>query len=458
MTRYRPIISKAIIYTSLYIFTGGIILSAILLDSVSDSRFPLLRAIIIFFASILLTKYFLYMILSPLYDIKLAYRQRQLRDRIATYRPLVSVMIPAWNEGVGVLATIQSLLESSYTNLEVVVVNDGSTDNTDAIVRTFAKEYEKQQFARTGSKNTAPRLVYYACPQNGGKGNALNTAIRIAQGDILISIDADCIVEKNAVSNFVKHFADPTVMAAVGNVKIGNTKKVIGMVQYLEFLFSFYFKKADSLMNSIYIIGGAAGAFRREVFERVGDYSTTNITEDIELSVRIQDAGMKINYVADAIIYTEGASDLNGLMKQRLRWKRGRFETFLQHRNLFFSLRKRHNKILTCVLLPLALFAEIQLFLEILFLGFLYIYSFATNDFSSFLSGVIIVSSMFFVQMFFDEKKTRRVSFFLLSPIGWVLFYLSTFVEYQALLRSVWGFIRGKEVKWQRWQRTGAMG
>ena len=244
-------------------------------------------------------------------------------------------------------------------------------------------------------------------------------------------------------------------MAAVGNVKIGNTQNLIGTVQYMEFLFSFYFKKADSLMNTIYIIGGAAGAFRREVFDDLGGYNTKNITEDIELSIRIQDAGMRIVYAADAVVYTEGASDLKSLMSQRLRWKRGRFETFYTYMHMFFSIRSRHNKLLTMIIMPLAVFQEIQLFFEFWFLAFLYFYAVQSTDFSSFISGIIVVSSMFVVQMLFDDRKTRKLNFLVLAPIAWLLFYSSTFVETNALIRSIWGSLRKKEVTWQRWQRQG---
>jgi cellulose synthase/poly-beta-1,6-N-acetylglucosamine synthase-like glycosyltransferase len=230
-----------------------------------------------------------------------------------------------------------------------------------------------------------------------------------------------------------------------------------GTIQSLEFLFSFYFKKADSLMNAIYIIGGAAGAFRREVFDKVGTYATHNITEDIDLSIRIQNAGMKIVYAADAIVYTEGATELAALIKQRLRWKSGRFKTFQDYRSLFFSLRRQHNKILTCFILPLAIFGDIQLSLELFFLAFLYIYSFLMQDFSSFISGIVVVSSMFFFQVF-DDARPRTFWFILLFPIGWLLFYVSTWVECVALAKSLWSFYTHREVRWQRWQRTGVAG
>ena len=172
--------------------------------------------------------------------------------------------------------------------------------------------------------------------------------------------------------------------------------------------------------------------------------------------MRIQNAGLKIIYASDALVYTEGASDIKSLMSQRLRWKRGRFETFKQNHNLFFSFKKHHNKLLSWIILPLAYFGELQLSLEIFFLTFLYIYSYMLSDFSSFISGIVVVSTMFFVQMFFDDNKIKNnISFYILLPIGWLLFYVTTYVEFTALIKSVWGLIKKKEIKWQRWERTG---
>ncbi len=202
-------------------------------------------------------------------------------------------------------------------------------------------------------------------------------------------------------------------------------------------------------------MGGAAGAFRREVFDTLGTYNTTNITEDIELSMRIQDAGMRIVYATDAVVYTEGATDLKGLKSQRLRWKRGRFETFYSYMHMFFSLKLRHNKILSFLILPLTIFAELQLLLEIPFVIFLYFYSFVSNDFSSFISGIIVVSSMFFFLMVFDDKNTRRFSFYVLAPVAWCLFYIMTYVEASALLRTIKSLFAGEKISWQRWERKG---
>ncbi len=444
--------SKVIIYSLLYLFTIVIITSTVFISkyTVNNLFFSTIRVFIIMFASTLLIKYTLYMLISPWFGFVMAQRRKQLGN-IADYEPLVSVIIPAWNEEVGLLSTIKTLLESSYRHLQIVVVNDGSTDGSDQMMRCFVKKYVRH----TRDMPNPIQLIYHY-QQNGGKGSALNTGICLAAGDIIMSIDADCIVDRKAICSFVRAFADPTVMAAVGNVKIGNTQTLVGAIQHLEFLFSFYFKKADSLLNTIYIIGGAAGAFRKEVFQQIGLYSSKNITEDIELSVRIQKAGMKIVYVPDAVIHTEGASDIRSLMKQRLRWKRGRLETFKQHKDLFFSTKPYHNKLLTWLILPLAVFGDIQLAFELLFVLVLYIFSFVSHDFSAFVSGILVVSLMFFIQLF-DDRQNKKPTYLLLAPIGWLLFYLTTIVEFNALFKSIWGLARKKELKWQKWQRKGAL-
>ncbi len=444
--------NKILVYLVLYVVVGLIFASAILLEPNENESFPTLRLVIICFASILLTRYFVYMFLSPWNEIIELSKQKRRLNESPEYKPRVSILVPAWNEQDGIITTVEALLESLYKNVEILVIDNASTDNTAANVEALIKRHRSKTRKQPRAEKIAVKYLYEGSQ---GKGHALNLGLRKATGDIIMSIDADCYVPKETVGNFVEYFRDPKVMAAVGNVRIGNTDTVIGVVQYLEFLFSFYFKKAESLINTIYIIGGAAGAFRREVFEKLGPYSATNITEDIELSMRIQAAGMRIVYAHNAFVFTEGAVTLTGLMKQRLRWKRGRFETLVEHRYMFFSRQKEHNKILTWFILPLTMLGELQLGLEMLFLAFLYVFSIITSDFTSFFSGIIVVSSMFLIQVFFDNHRDKTVSFLLLAPIGWLLFYVSTFVETSALFRAVTGYIRKTEITWQKWDRQG---
>ncbi len=438
--------TEMLMYAVLYLVTFSVLIAHFFIDSVELFSYKYVRYIMIAFASIMLFKYFIYMIIGPIYDVlqRIKY-EYYFKDK--EYNPKISVIIPAWNEEVGILNTIESVLKSTYRNFEIVVINDGSTDNSDVLIRNYINKLQQL------NKNTIP--IIYKYQENAGKGSALNHGIEISSGDIICTIDADCVVDKHALQAVVNTFKDESVMAGVGNVVIANHSSSIGVVQYLEYLFSFYFKRTDAFFGSIYIIGGAAGVFRKEVFDKIGGYSTKNMTEDIELSVRIQDAGMKIEYLPDMIVYTEGASDLAGLKGQRLRWKKGRFQTFIQHRHMFFSLKKHHNKMLTCFIMPLALLQEVQLLFELPFLFLLYIYSLFNTEFSSLLFAMIVVSSMFVIQFVFYQKNEKRISFLLLAPIGWLLFYIATYVEFTALLKTIYTFLKKKDVSWQKWERKG---
>lgn len=447
-------LKKVGIYLFLYLFTLAIVISVVAFSPTNSQSFPMLRLIVSLTGSFLLIKYvksFVYMNIAPWYAVQKL--RRELKFKKKKYFPLVSVIIPAYNEEIGLIETVKTLLASEYTNLEIIVVNDGSSDRSHPRLLKFAKAWRK---ANRTSRRSGIRLYSYY-KKNGGKGRALNYGLSRANGEIIITIDADCAVTPQTVSNFVKPFADPAVSAAVGNVKIGNLATIVGVVQYLEFLFSFYFKKAESVMGTIYIIGGAAGAFRRQVFEELGRYNHSNITEDIELSVRLQQAGKKIVYVDDALVYTEGASTVAGLAKQRTRWKRGWFQTFYQNPSLIFSRNKKHNKILSWGLIPLGFYNNGQLLFEPWFMLFLYIYCYLIQDFSSFITWMGIESTMFFTMFIFEPGRHRNASFLALAPIGWLLFYLSTYVEYRALLGSIWATLSKKEITWQRWERRGVM-
>jgi cellulose synthase/poly-beta-1,6-N-acetylglucosamine synthase-like glycosyltransferase len=245
--------------------------------------------------------------------------------------PSVSVLIPAWNEEVGIVKTIQSVIATGYPRLQIVVVNDGSTDGTHAKMTGFMADYPV-------GENRAARIDYVQVP-NGGKARALNRALLQAGGEIVVTIDADSVMHAGAITGLVKRFADPAVGTVAGHVVVGNRRKPIEWMQEMEYLYGFFFKRADSLFNSVYIIGGAAAAYRRELLQAVGGFDPSIITEDIEMSTRILRCSYKTRYAADAVVYTECPPDIKGLSNQRLRWKYGRILTFIKHRQLFFSLR-----------------------------------------------------------------------------------------------------------------------
>lgn len=284
------------------------------------SAFNILLYIVIGLASISMVKYFIYMFSTPLYILKQAKflkASKGMSKEAIENRLKVSVIVPAWNEEVGIRTSILSLLSNSYDNLEIIVVNDGSTDKTDQVIRTFIEKHFKPEIFGTKT------LKYIDKKENGGKGSAINAGIKKSSGDLIITMDADTTFERDAILNMARYFVDPTLDAAVGNVKVSNTKTMIGLLQQIEYTMGFYFKRTHAFFGSEYIIGGAFGAFRRSVFNRFGYFDEVNKTEDIEFSTRLQYNGCTIMFAEDAIAYTEGASTLKGLFKQRLRWKKG---------------------------------------------------------------------------------------------------------------------------------------
>ena len=381
--------------------------------------------------------------MAPWYQLVEAFRSQK---RVA-YMPSVSVLIPAWNEEVGIKQTIQSVIETQYTHLEIIVINDGSTDLTHETVLGFINEHNNGHYSKIPIK--------YRKVTNGGKARALNMALSMAVGELIVTIDADSVMDKNAIKNLVKHFNNPKVASVAGNVVIGNRSKPTGIIQQLEYLYGFYFKRADSLMNAVYIVGGAAASYRRKIIMDMGGFDETIITEDIELSTRLQDKGYYVRYAADAIVYTEGPSDFKGLCNQRLRWKFGRLLTFYKYRHLFFSFKKKHNFFLSFLVLPIALFAEVLLFFEGILLAAFYAYTFYTNDFIPLACVILILTSVIAVQIVSDPQRRYHKNLLLIAPGAWIIFYIMDVVEYQALIKCIWKMIRRQDPVWQSWSRVG---
>jgi biofilm PGA synthesis N-glycosyltransferase PgaC len=415
----------------------------------SEEAFQLLRSICVIFAALLLVKYFVFLMMAPFYPVRQKIRQlRMLKsDKAPLKRPTVSVIVPAWNEEVGILRTVRSLLANTYSKIEIVVVNDGSTDKSHGIVTDFLKTPE----ARARHPHVK---VKYHYQENGGKGKALNKGIAIATGDIIVTMDADSVFEKHAIENMVLHFDDDRIDALVGNVKVAHNPTLIGRLQQLEYVFGFYFKRAHCMLGAEYIYGGACAAFRKTAtFERLGAFDDANKTEDIEMSMRTRFYGLRSVYAEDVVCYTEGASSLTGLLNQRLRWKKGRMDTFAKYRALFFSTKKEHNKFLAWFILPFTLIAELQLIIEPIGVALLTTYSILSGDYISLTLGIGFVFISYLVASLFGDRTNLKLLWWF--PFTWPLFYLLVWVEYIVLLRSSFMFLRASDITWQKWERQG---
>lgn len=416
----------------------------------SELAYEVIRNTTRLFAALLLIKYTLFLLAAPWHRVKEALRTRRIvkARHGKPYQPLVSLLVPAWNEQVGIVSTIDSLARNDYRRKEIVIINDGSTDDTEQRVREYVRENRAKLMA-SGTN------IKYKYVKNGGKGKALNHAIELSTGEILVTVDADSVADRHMIGNLVHYFADDTVDAVVGNVKVAGELSFVNLLQRLEYLFGFYHKRAHSVLGAEYIYGGACAAFRRSTtFDAIGTFDTGSITEDIEMSLRTRFHGLNAVYADDAICYTEGADTMTGLVKQRLRWKKGRFEAFKIYRKMFFSTKMRHNKWLTWFILPFAMLAEIQLLFEPIGLALLAVYSIITGDYSSLILGALFVGLMYLVVGLFTERA-RYWYILLLWPFSWMIFYALVWVEYVALVKSIAATIREEGIAWQKWQRKG---
>jgi cellulose synthase/poly-beta-1,6-N-acetylglucosamine synthase-like glycosyltransferase/spore germination protein YaaH/peptidoglycan/xylan/chitin deacetylase (PgdA/CDA1 family) len=242
-------------------------------------------------------------------------RERRVKFDEA-YRPHVSVVIAAYNEEKVVARTIEAVLASNYPNLELIVVDDGSRDDTSGAVE------------RMGIQSL--RLVRQ---DNAGKAAALNNGISLANGEIIIALDADTIFQADTIDKLVRRFADPLVGAVAGNVKVGNRINPLTFWQAIEYITSQNLdRRAYSLLNSVSVVPGAVGAWRRTAILQAGGYTTDTMAEDMDLTWRIRRIGWRIETESEAIGYTEAPDSFIGLYKQRFRWAFGTLQCLWKHR------------------------------------------------------------------------------------------------------------------------------
>lgn len=402
----------------------------------------ILKSLAIGFAMLMLLKYFVFLVMAPFYPVKEKIRQHKFSGK--KYNPLVSVIVPAWDEEAGIVKTLKSVMANAYEKIEVVVVNDGSKDNTAGKILSYKKSLPPGKRIK---------IKFINNKHNKGKGSALNDGVQYARGSIILTIDGDSALASDAIENLVKYYKDPRISGVVGSVQIANDSGFLALVQKLEYTFGFYFKRAHAVMGAEYIFGGACASFRKAVFSEIGLYDTTNKTEDIEFTMRMRAAGLHATYGEDVVCFTEGATDFMGLVNQRVRWKKGRFDTFIKYRTLLFSKDKQHNKALTHFILPYALLGDLHLLIEPVAIALLVTYSLITLDFLSIALGVAFMFIIYFVNAFFGRKPNLKL--LILYPFTWPVFYFLVFIEFNALLRSTKMIFAGVETIWQNWNRKG---
>ena len=277
----------------------------------------------------------------------------------------ITILSPAYNEEATVAASIHSLLQLSYPEYEIIVVNDGSKDRTlDVLIKEFSMVPFPEAY-RIRLKTQPVRMIYRSTvypnlrvvdKDNGGKADALNVGINCARYPLFCCIDADSILQRDSLEKVVQPFLeDSRTVASGGTVRVANGCKVSGgfleerglptnllaLFQIVEYLRAFLFGRLGwSPLNALLIISGAFGVFNKEKVIAVGGYLTETIGEDMELVVRLhrvlrqQGIPYRITFVPDPICWTEVPEDLHTLKKQRVRWQHGLSESLSRNISL----------------------------------------------------------------------------------------------------------------------------
>ncbi len=246
-------------------------------------------------------------------------RQKRFRPggpRLREVAAPVTVLIPAYNEEAGIEATIRSLLASTHPLLQIIVIDDGSTDRTADI-----------------ASRVDDRRVSVIRRPNAGKAEALNTGLAYATCDIVVMVDADTVVEPDAVHQLIQGLAHPAVGAVSGNTKVGNRRRLLGRWQHLEYVTGFNLdRRMFEVLECMPTVPGAIGAFRRDALMGVGGVSEDTLAEDTDLTMALWRAGWRVVYEESAIAWTEVPTRLRQLWRQRYRWCYGTMQAMWKHR------------------------------------------------------------------------------------------------------------------------------
>lgn len=251
--------------------------------------------------------------------LSLTYNLRK-KETSSKLSPRISVIVPAYNEDKTIRACVESLLHLNYEDYEVVVVDDGSND------KTF------QELSRC-------KGIMLIHQSNQGKPAALNHGIRESTGDIVLTVDADTILDKDVLRNVAERFGSKQNLGAIaGNVKVKPEKSLINAIQAAEYATGInLIRKGQSVLGCVTVVPGPIAALKREAIEKVGYFSDDTFAEDFDMTLKILKSGYTIEYEEESVAYTDAPKNTIDLMKQRRRWYRGMIQVLDKHRDMYLN-------------------------------------------------------------------------------------------------------------------------
>lgn len=345
------------------------------------------------------------------------------------YRPLVSILVPAHNEELTLERNLKSILNSSYRNFEIIVIIDSSTDNSLKIARRI-------------QRNNKAKNIKVIERKVRGKAKALNAGIKYIRGSLFMCLDADSYLTKESLKIAVETFREKRIGSLSSNVKIVPDKGVLNIIQRIEYLVCYQMKKAETKFQIQYIVGGIGSMYRTRNLKRLNLYETDTITEDIDLSMKFIEVYKRnnmISYNPAFVVFTEGVTNIHDLLRQRFRWKYGRYQVFLKRKKLFFRAKNSKSFILSWIYLPYALFSELTYALEPLTIVFIFFLIFKYQSFTMVIGAFITFCFYTVIQIMGATQgyeKKERLKLIIFTPMVYILMYVLSFAEYYATIKG----------------------
>lgn len=373
----------------------------------------------------------LFIVGANVYDVKQSLKKTRPHKKPQGLRPLVTVLIPAHNEEAGIIRTLESVRKNTYRKLQILVVDDASTDTTRKLVWRYIKEH--------------PHIDVHLLrkQKNVGKGEAMNHALKLhAKGDLLMTLDADSQLNKRAINNAVKHFDNLAVVGLAANVQVMDSNSLLGLLQKFEHMIGYRSKKFFTLTNSEFIVGGVGSTYRMDAIRQVKFYDTDTQTEDIGLSLKLASKGnihQRIIYASDVLAITEGVQTYKALFKQRYRWKLGILQNLVKYKQMIGNNSPIYSRMLTIYRLPIAVVGELILLVEPLLLIYVIYLSILRNNPSSLIGAYLVITLYILWTIWPDEHLNNKNKFklSLYAPIMYFLFYIMNIVQLVAVLRCI---------------------
>ncbi len=372
---------------------------------------------------------------------KLAQRRQAIpyRRLLPRFQGTVSVLIPAYNEAENVRATILSVLQNTRQPDEIIVIDDGSTDET------FARAEEMQA--------KYPGIVRVITQRNAGKSQALNNGLRHATGEVVVAIDGDTVLDVECIDAVVRPFAEPRIGATAGKIVPANTDTMMEKYQHLEYMVGQNIdKQVVSALGSVNIVPGAVGAWRRDAVLAAGGYSTDTLVEDQDLTLALLGMNYGVVYVPDAIAYTEVPRTVRSFYTQRFRWTYGTFQCIWKYRSYLWGDRALR---LGWISLPYAFLFNVLMPVSALFINMFIIMGIIVGILHPgfwILAAFTLVDIFYAYIAFLDEPRRSRKYIALVPLQRFAYLFVYSAIIFLVVLKV----LDGSPTRWNKLKRLGS--